>query len=61
MGAKASMLQDIEAGRRTEIEVINGAVVEAGARHGVPTPLNSAMVWMVSALQEKYLAAGKAG
>ena len=55
------MLQDIEAGRRTEIEVINGAVVAAGARHGVPTPLNAAMVWMVSALQEKYLAAGKAG
>ena len=26
------MLQDVEAGRRTEIEVINGAVVEAGAR-----------------------------
>lgn len=54
-GAKASMLQDIEAERRTEIEVINGAVVEAGARHGVPTPLNAAMVWMVSALQERYL------
>jgi 2-dehydropantoate 2-reductase len=60
VGAKASMLQDIEAGRRTEIEVINGAVVEAGARYGVPTPLNSAMVWMVTALQEKYLAVGRA-
>lgn len=61
VGAKASMLQDIEAGRRTEIEVINGAVVEAGARHGVPTPLNASMVWLVTALQEKYLAAAKAG
>ena len=60
VGGKASMLQDVEAGRRTEIEVINGAVVDAGASAGVPTPLNAAMVWMISALQERYLAPAKA-
>jgi 2-dehydropantoate 2-reductase len=57
IGGKASMLQDVEAGRQTEIEVINGAIVEAGKSAGVPTPVNSAMVALVSALQAKYLAA----
>ena len=42
IGGKASMLQDVEAGRRTEIDVINGAIVAAGKRHGVPTPHNDA-------------------
>jgi 2-dehydropantoate 2-reductase len=56
VGAKASMLQDVEARRRTEIDVINGAIVEAGKRMGVPTPLNDSMVWLVNAMQEAYLA-----
>lgn len=56
IGAKASMLQDVEAKRRTEIDVINGAIVEAGRRAGVPTPLNDSMVWLVNSLQEAYLA-----
>jgi 2-dehydropantoate 2-reductase len=57
VGAKASMLQDVEARRQTEIEVINGAIVEAGKRTGVPTPFNDTMVWMVQAAQAKYLPA----
>src|SRR5580658_2373082 len=57
VGARASMLQDVEAGRRTEIDVVNGAIVEAGRRHSIPTPLNDAMVWLVKSLQAKYLAA----
>jgi 2-dehydropantoate 2-reductase len=56
IGARASMLQDVEANRQTEIDVVNGAIVEAGRRNSVPTPLNDAMVWMVKSLQEKYLA-----
>lgn len=56
VGGKASMLQDVEAGRQTEIEVINGAVAKAGREAGVPTPVNDAMVAMVTALQSKYLA-----
>jgi 2-dehydropantoate 2-reductase len=59
VGGKASMLQDVEASRRTEIEVINGAIVEAGKRAGVPTPVNETMVQLIGALQAKYLAAGK--
>jgi 2-dehydropantoate 2-reductase len=57
IGGKASMLQDVEAKRQTEIEVINGAIVAAGAKAGVATPVNAAMVWMIEAAQARYLAA----
>ena len=57
VGGKASMLQDVEAARRTEIEVINGAIADAGRRAGVPTPVNETMVSLIGALQTKYLAA----
>lgn len=60
IGGKSSMYQDMEAGRQTEIEVINGAIVEAGSKAGVATPVNRAMMLMVQAAQAKYLdAAGK--
>jgi 2-dehydropantoate 2-reductase len=57
IGGKASMLQDVEARRQTEIEVINGAIVEAGKRVGIATPHNQAMVWMVQAAEQHYLKA----
>jgi len=38
-GHKASMLQDREARRRSEIEAINGAIAAEGGRAGVPTPV----------------------
>jgi 2-dehydropantoate 2-reductase len=44
---KGSMLQDFEAGRRTEIDVINGAVVKAADQQGVAVPLNRAFVALV--------------
>jgi 2-dehydropantoate 2-reductase len=44
---RASMLQDFDAGRRTEIDVINSAVVKAADESGVPTPLNRAFVALV--------------
>jgi 2-dehydropantoate 2-reductase len=49
----------VEANRQTEIDVVNGAIVEVGKRNSVPTPFNDAMVWMVKSLQAKYLAAAK--
>lgn len=52
--SKASMLQDVEARKRTEIDTINGAIVEAGARHGIPTPYNQSLVWLVRALHETF-------
>ena len=44
---KASMLQDFEAERQTEIDVVNGAVVRAADETGVPVPLNRAFVQLV--------------
>lgn len=53
-GAKPSMLQDVESRRRTEIEVINGAVVREGMAAGVSTPHNAAMCAMVRAIESKF-------
>jgi 2-dehydropantoate 2-reductase len=44
-----SMLYDLNAGSRTEIDFINGAVVTAGRRAGVPTPYNETIVRFVKA------------
>ena len=54
------MLQDVQACRQTEIEVINGAIVAAGLKAGVSTPVNQAMVSMIEAAQARYLAEGRA-
>jgi 2-dehydropantoate 2-reductase len=45
---KASMLQDVEASRRTEIDVINGAVVRVAEQVGVEVPLNRTMVALIA-------------
>ena len=41
--AKSSQLQDLEAGRRLELEDLNGAAVRLGQELGIPTPVNSAV------------------
>lgn len=51
---KASMLQDVEAARKTEIETVNGAVARMGAELGVPTPLNEAMAALVSGVERSW-------
>ncbi|TWJ11419.1 ketopantoate reductase family protein [Geobacter argillaceus] len=50
---KPSMLQDIEAGRRTEVDFINGKIIEYGARAGMPTPYNTTLRALVKALEPK--------
>jgi len=52
---KISMLQDVEAGRRTEIGTLNLAVVERGEEFGVDTPLNWMIGILVQALEQKML------
>jgi 2-dehydropantoate 2-reductase len=44
----SSMLRDVEQGRRTEIDSINGAVVRMGRERGVPTPANAVLAGLVS-------------
>jgi 2-dehydropantoate 2-reductase len=48
---RASMLQDILRGRPTEIDAINGAVVERGRQAGVDTPVNLLLTQLVHALE----------
>jgi 2-dehydropantoate 2-reductase len=47
---RSSMLQDVEAGRPTEIDAISGAVAREGERRGVAAPMNQAMTVLVSSL-----------
>lgn len=51
---KASMLQDVLAGRPTEVDFMNGAIVEWGKKAGVPTPLNKAMWGLVKGLEHSW-------
>jgi 2-dehydropantoate 2-reductase len=46
---RSSMLQDIERGRPTEIDAINGQVAARGATHGVPTPVNATLARLIRA------------
>lgn len=50
---KPSMLQDVEAGRRTEIDYINGKIVQYGVQAGYPTPYNTMIRGLVKALEPK--------
>jgi 2-dehydropantoate 2-reductase len=51
---KASMTQDVLSRRQTEIDFLNGAIVEHGAGAGVPTPLNQAVWALVKALEDSW-------
>jgi 2-dehydropantoate 2-reductase len=51
---KASMLQDVEARRATEIDYLNGGIVRFGEEHGVPTPLNAAIWMLVKGLERSW-------
>ncbi len=51
---RSSMLQDVEARRRTEIDAINGAVVRAAAGHGIAAPLNAALYALVRGVEESW-------
>ena len=51
---KASMLQDVEARRATEIDYLNGGIVRFGRELGVPTPLNEAILALVRGLETSW-------
>jgi 2-dehydropantoate 2-reductase len=51
---KASMLQDVEVRRPTEIDYLNGGIVRFGEQHEVPTPLNRAIWALVKGLERSW-------
>ncbi|NEU31384.1 ketopantoate reductase family protein [bacterium LRH843] len=51
-GGKTSMLQDVEAGRKTEVEYFGGTVCTLGKQHQVPTPFNEYLCRMIQAIEE---------
>jgi 2-dehydropantoate 2-reductase len=51
---KASMLQDVEARRETEIDYLNGGIARFGRERGVATPLNEAILTLVKGLERSW-------
>ncbi len=51
--ARYSTLQDLDAGRHTEVEMFSGALVRMGKELGIPTPYNEFTYHMIKALEEK--------
>jgi len=51
---KASMLQDVEARRPTEVDYLNGGIVRFGREHGIPTPLNAAIQALVKGVEASW-------
>ena len=51
---RASMLQDVLAKRQTEVDFMNGAIVEWGKKVEIPTPLNQAMWAMIKGLEHSW-------
>jgi 2-dehydropantoate 2-reductase len=49
---KSSMLQDIEAGKKTEVDLFGGAICALGEKYGVPTPQNAMFLKLIKALEE---------
>jgi 2-dehydropantoate 2-reductase len=53
-GHHPSMLQDVDARRHTEIDVLNGGIVAAGHSVGIATPLHEAMVALVKGVERSW-------
>lgn len=49
---KTSMLQDVEAGRKTEVDMFAGTIVQLGAKYNIPTPYNKILKEMIEIIQE---------
>jgi 2-dehydropantoate 2-reductase len=52
----ASMRQDLLKGKHTEIDHMNGAVVELGQRHGIPCPVNAALTALIKTMEGRRVA-----
>ncbi len=56
--ARSSSAQSLARGERTEVDALNGRIVDVGGRFDVPTPVNQAVVETVHAIEEGTLQAG---
>ena len=52
---KASMLQDLEKGKLTEVDAINGSVSDYGRKVGCPTPMNDKVVEIIHKIEQGQL------
>jgi 2-dehydropantoate 2-reductase len=52
--SKTSMLQDVEAGRKTEVEMLAGTVCELGEQYGVETPINRVLFDIIRTMEKTY-------
>ena len=50
----ASMLQDVEARRLTEVDYLNGGIARFGREHGIPTPLNEAITALIKGVERSW-------
>jgi len=50
---KTSMLQDVEAGRKTEVESFGKVVCELGKKYNIPTPFNEQLYQMIKVIEER--------
>lgn len=48
---RSSMLQDLESGRRTEIDALNGFALQLARKHGISLPVND-MLWSLTKASE---------
>jgi len=49
---KTSMLQDVEAKRKTEVEMFGGTMMELGKKYGIPTPVNETLYRIIRVIEE---------
>lgn len=52
---KTSMLQDVEAGRQTEVEMFAGAVIDLGEKHNIQTPYNTMLKELVDIIRDNQI------
>ena len=50
---KTSMLQDVEAGRKTEVDIFAGKVVALGKAYRVPTPVNETLMRIIKVIEHR--------
>ncbi len=50
---KTSMLQDVEAGRETEVEAFAGTVIRLGRETSTPVPVNQTLYWLLKARERR--------